>query len=205
MSRHRTVSRSGRPLRAAFTLIEAMVATAITAIAGSALLLGITSSLQTTTDALEQQIASGMAQQLMDEVCGARYCELGVDGYQTSFGPSTYESSGSGRERFDDIADYDGLRVQPAEDLWGVELGSEDGQGGVRHPGFRAPAGFLDNWRQEVDVYYVSPADPSQKLPGGQVSDYRAVEVRISYVDPERGTRELTQLRRVVAYVPPLP
>lgn len=176
----------------------------IMAVAGSALLLGIASSLQTTNDALEQEIALGMAQQLMDEVLGARYSAVGVDGYQTSLGPSSYESQGSGRERFDDIDDYDRLRIQPPEDMWGVALGCDDGEGGQRHPAFRATSGFFDHWRQEVDVYYVSATDPAVRLPQGQVSDYRAVEVRIYYVDPERGSRELVRLKRVVAYVPPL-
>lgn len=197
---------AGRDSRipAGFTLVEAVVATAITAIAASALLLGVSSSLQTTNEALEQAIAVGMAQQLLDEILGARYAAVGAGGHQTSFGPSSYEQGGSGRERYDDIDDYDGLRNQPPEDLWGIELGTEDGEGAQRHPNFQVPPGFFDNWQQQVDVYYVSESDLTTPLPVGQVSDYRAVEVRIYYVDPGRGGRELTRLRRVVAYVPPL-
>jgi type II secretory pathway pseudopilin PulG len=195
-----------RPFRlpAAFTLVEALVAISITAIAASVLVLGIHSSLQTTDEALQQTIALGMAEQLLDEVLGARYHAVGVDGYQIIFGPSWYEEHGSGRERYDDIDDYDDLRCQPPEDLWGVELGTDDGEGDQRHPNFRAPAGLLDPWRQEVDVYYVNPSDLASPLPLGQVSDYRAVEVRILLADPDRGTRPLASLRRVVAYVPPL-
>ena len=64
---------------------------------------------------------------------------------------------------------------------------------------------MIRQWRQEVDVYYVSEADLSKSLPKGQVSDYRAVEVRIVRVDSDRGNRVLASLRQVVAYVPPLP
>ncbi len=162
---------------AAFTLVEALLAISVAALAGSVLLLGITSSLQTTNEALQQTIANGMAQQLMDEVVGGRY---------------------------HDVDDYDGVRRQPPTDPWGIELGKDDGEGGQRHPDFQAPAGFFDNWRQEIDVYYVGESDLTTALPAGQIRDYRAVVVRIVYVDPERGERVLAELRRVVAYVPPI-
>jgi len=180
------------------------VAMTITAVAGSALLLGISSSLQTTNDALEQEIAQGMAQQLMDEVLGARYMATGDSPYNTHLSRSLFEAGGTGRERYNDIDDYNRLEIQPPEGMWGVELGSDDGEGDLRHPSFRVPSGYFDHWREEIDVYYVSPADPTTRLPLGQVSDYRAVEIRILYVDPERGSRELVRLQRVVAYVPPL-
>jgi len=192
-------------VRAAFTLVEAMVSITLTGIAASVLLLGIHSSLQTTDEAQEQTIAAGMAQQLLDEIVGARYHALTTDGYQISFSPSWYEKQGSGRERYDDIDDYDGLRIQSPDDLWGIALGSDDGEGGTRHPNFASPAGFFDDWRQEVDVYYVDESDLTTPLAYGLVSDYRAVEVRIVRVDPETGPRELANLRRVVAYVPPVP
>ncbi len=52
--------------RAAFPLIEATVAIALTAIAASVLLMGTTTSLGTGQDAQDETIAMGMAQQLMD-------------------------------------------------------------------------------------------------------------------------------------------
>ena len=192
------------PVAAAFTLVEALLAISLAALAGSVLLLGVSSSLQMSDEALQQVLADGMAQQLMDEVVGGRYQAVGIGPYQISFSPSAYELGGSGRERYDDIDDYHGLRSQPPTDLWGVELGKDDGEGGERHPNFQGPAGFFDNWRQEVDVCYVGRSDLTTALATGQVSDYRAVVVRIVYVDPERGERVLAELRRVVAYVPPL-
>ncbi|GAF73146.1 unnamed protein product, partial [marine sediment metagenome] len=98
---------------AAFTLVEALVAISITAIAGSALLLGIGSSLQSTTDAMEQTTAIGMAQQLIDEVLGGRYAAVGVGGYEINFGHSAHEQAGPGRQRYDDVDDYHGLRIKP--------------------------------------------------------------------------------------------
>jgi len=162
----------------AFTLVEALVAISITAIAASVLLLGIHSSLQTTDEALEQTIAVGMAQQVLDQVVGSA--------------------------TFDEIDSYENVVNQPPVDRWGIPLGDDDGEGGRRHPHFRAPAGFFDRWRQEIEVHPLSESDLTTPLPDGAASDYRAVEVRIVYDDPNRGPRELAKLRRVVAYVEPL-
>jgi type II secretory pathway pseudopilin PulG len=191
-------------LAAAFTLVEALLSISVAALAASVLLLGITSSVQTTDEALQQTIAGGMAQQLLDEVVGGRYMELGCSPYDTYLCPGAAETAPGTRELFDDIDDYNGFRSRPPTDLWGIGLGKDDGEGGERHPDFQAPAGFFDNWREEIDVYYVSPSDLTAGLAAGQVSDYRAVVVRVLYVDPEGGERVLAELRRVVAYVPPL-
>ncbi len=191
---------------AAFTLVEALIALLIASVAGSALLFSTTSALQTTDETLQRAVADGLAQQLMDEVVGARYAEYSVppQAYQTTLGPGSDERSVGTRELYDDIDDYNGLRQQPPTDRWGVALGTESADSLQRDPNFRIPAHYLDNWRQEVDVYYVDPADPSAAVSTGQPTDCRAVEVRIVHVDPDRGPRVLTKLRRVVAYVPPV-
>ncbi len=178
------------------------MALSITAAAGSALLLGVAGVLQTTSDSLEQTIAAGMAQQLMDEVAGARYMESGASPDDGALQPDGGEAATGTRELFDDIDDYNGVRQQPPTDRLGISLGLDDGEGGRRHPNFCTAPGTFDRWRQEADVYYVDPNDLTRRLSGGQVSDYRAIEVRIVYVDPDRGNRVLSSLRRVVAYVP---
>ena len=190
--------------RAAFSLIEAMVAISIAAVAGSVMLLGVTTSIQTTNEAMERTIAAGIARQLMDEIVGGRYAAKGVDGYQINFGPSAWEQVGSGRQRYDDIDDYHGLQTQPPEDPNGILLGTDDGEGGQRHINLQAPTGFLDDWSEEVDVRYVDESDLSTPLPHGSTSDYRTVEVSVYKDDPEGGRRELAKLKRVVAYVPPM-
>jgi type II secretory pathway pseudopilin PulG len=187
----------------AFTLVEALVAIAMTAIAGSVLLLGTASSLQTSEDALQRTIANGMAQQLMDEALGGRYMEFGGSPYDAVPAPGGAELSGGGRRLYDDVGDFNGFRGQPPTDLYGVALGTDNGQGGQRPAAFQCPAGFFQNWRQEIDVYYVDGGNPAVRLAPGRTSDYRAVEVRVVYNDPSRGARELARIRRVVAYVPP--
>jgi type II secretory pathway pseudopilin PulG len=197
-----TVNRRRPRQPAAFTLIESLFAVVLAAMAGGVLLLGVYSSMQATDEGLKEAIASGMAQQLMDEAIGQLYCEPGSTGYATTLGPTVSESQGTCRERYVDTDDYNGVRCEPPKDLWGMPLGSDDGQGGLRNTAFRAPSGIFDHWRQEVDVYYVSQTNPATALPAGQVSDYRAVEVRIVDDNPQSGPRQLVKLRRVVAYVP---
>ncbi len=187
-----------------FTLIEALAAIALTAVAGSALLLGMTASLQNTDDALRRTVAIGMAQQLMDEAVGCRYMELGGSPYDAVPGPNASESAAGTRLLFDDVDDFYGYRCQPPKDLYGIELGKDNGQGGERNPTFWCSPTFLQNWRQEVDVYYVSESDLTTRLPAGQTSDYRMVEVRVVANDPKSGPIVLANIRRVVAYVAPL-
>jgi type II secretory pathway pseudopilin PulG len=188
--------------RRAFTLVEAVVATSITAVAGSALLLGISSSLKTTNDVLYQSLAAGLAQRLMDEIAGKLYCGDPTTPYEYPLGPSAYESGGVCRERYTDTGDYNGFSAQPPKDYWGVAIGTEDGQGGTRDPHFQISSSLFANWQQSVSVYYVNPANLSQALPAGQTSDYRAAEVKIYFKDPNQGTRLLTTLRRVFTHVP---
>jgi type II secretory pathway pseudopilin PulG len=190
--------------RSAFTLVEALVSISIAAVAGSVLLLGITSSMQTTDEAIAQTLANGMAMQLIDEVVGKRYHSVDGDAYQTNLCASSYELGGTGRERYDDIDDYHGFQSQPPQGPFGTELGRDDGDGGARHPNFVAPEGRFDNWREEIDIYYVDESDLTTRLPFGVTSDYRVVEVRIIHDDPKRGSRELAKMRRVVAYVRPM-
>ncbi len=189
-----------------FTLIEAMVAMSITAIAASALLLGVASALQTTDEAVQGTVAAGLARQLMDEVTGARYLDYQYRHipYATYLGPETIELTSGTRELFDDVDDFNGFASQPPVDRWGIPMGEDDGEGQTRHPNFRIPSGVLENWQQEVTIYYVDLSSPTVPLVAGQTSDYRAVEVRIVRTDPDGRRRELARLHRIVAYVPPL-
>jgi type II secretory pathway pseudopilin PulG len=194
-----------RASRRAFTLVEALMATAVTAIAGSTLLIGITSSLKTTDDNVRATIAFGMAEQLMDEIAGRRYAGVGADPYQVNLGPTATEQAGSGRERYDDIDDYHGFAAGPPQDPLGVPLGRGQGDGTARNPNFQIYDGYLDAWRREVEVYYVDETDHAVRLTSPQTSNFRAVEVRIYYTDPVAGDVPLANLRRVFSYFPVSP
>ena len=199
----RSISKRRRS-NSAFTMIEAMLAITIMAMAGSILLLGTTASLETSKNGMYGAIARGMAQQLMDEIAGCKYFEPGVDPHSTILGPDGSEATGGTRQYYDDSDDFNGLRTKPPKDFYGIALGKDDGLGGQRNSLFQIPAGLIDNWQQEVDVYYVSESNLSTKLPTGQTSDYRVVEVRITANNPGQGTKVLATLKRVLSYVPPL-
>jgi prepilin-type N-terminal cleavage/methylation domain-containing protein len=195
---HSTSERHG------FTLVEALVAISIMAIAGSALLWGVAGAMQTTDDNLQEALAIGMAQQLMDEIVGNRYHAAGGGAYEYPMGASSWEKSGQGRERYNDIDDYNGQRYSPPIEYRGTAIGTGDDTGDLRHPSFRVGQDYFRNWRQEIDVFYVDPNDFSNNLSAGSRSDYRAVEVRIVRDDPDSDPRVLAELRQVVSYVPPM-
>jgi type II secretory pathway pseudopilin PulG len=207
LDRTNHIGQATRPMRRAtggFTLVEALVAISIAAIAGSALLLGVSSSIQGADDAMRRTIAYGMAQQLMDEVVGSRYIPLGGNAYDTTIGPSAAKIAAGTRQAFDAIGDFNGYRCKPPKDPYGIALGADNGQGATRNAAFQCSGTFLQNWRQEVDVYYVSDTNLTTKLAAGQTSDYRAVEVRIVYDDSKSGPVTLAKIRRVVTYLAPL-
>jgi type II secretory pathway pseudopilin PulG len=191
--------------RRGYTLVEAMVALSLTAMAGAVVLRSIETSLDAADQALQQTIAAGLAEQLLDEALGAMYCAPGGDSQQFPLGADAWESQGAGRERFNEIGDYHGFAAQPPEDPWGSALGQGDEEGGLRHPNFRSRAGGFAAWKQEVEVYYVDENDPSVRLPASQTSNYRAVEVVIRRQVGNNGYLELARLRRVIANLPTVP
>lgn len=166
------------------------------------MLLAVDTAVLSTDLAMEEMIAQGMARQIMDEVVGNRYKSAGADPYQYPFTANSWEQNGNGRERFDDIDDFNGFSTDDAEDRWGRPLGQGDGAGGLRHASLRVDDGQFDGWRQTIKVYYVDQSDLSSELSDGQTSDFRAVEVVIERQQANGRWHELARLRRVVAYVP---
>lgn len=185
-----------------FTLVEAVVAISITAIAGSAILLGVTSSVRTADEALKKTVALGLAEQLLDEICQARFRDVSEDVSTEPRvnGPGAAETS---RAMYDDVDDYRGLRTMPPADAWGVALGTESDGGAERHPNFRSSS-LMANWRQEVDIYSLDLADPTRRLATSASSRSREVIVRIVEVNPGGTSETLAELRRVVTWVRPM-
>lgn len=192
---------TGQPARHGFTMVEAAVAIALTAVAGAAVLVGVTSSIDATSDVVHQTLADGMANQLVDEVVGTVYAAPGSGARQVGLGPNSWETAGAGRSRFNDIDDFNGILTQPPTDPSGIVLGNDDGLGGTRHANLVAPANFYSRWRQNVAVYYVSATNFSQRLTGSNTSDYRCVDVKIDYNDPVRGWQTVSQVRRIVTFL----
>jgi len=183
-----------RPHRA-FSLVEALIALAIMALAGSVLLLSIESSLHSTTEAVERTIADGIAQQLLDEILSKRYSEDGL------IGPAVDELLGVSRQLFDDVDDYHGYASHPLRDQYGQPLGTGNDAGGQRAATFRVPADFFQNWRQRVQVYYVDPA--THTTASNDPTAYRAIEVVVEKVHVDGTVVPLSSRKRIIAYIPP--
>ncbi len=188
--------------RAAVTLVEAMVATTLTVMIGSSVLLSMSAAIDSAELGREHTIASGLAEQMLDEIAGRRYHALGAGPNQWPLGLAANE--GPQRVNYDDIDDFDGYSVA-AIDPYGIAYGQDNGQGGLRGTAFRCQPQWLSTWRLAVAVYYVNENNPSQRLAAGQTSNIRAVEVTVSVNRRGGGVQTLANLRRVFAYVPPTP
>ena len=188
--------------RRGFSLVESLAAISIMALAGGAIMMGLSAAIQTTEATLDTSIAMGIAKQLVDEVLGNRYAAVGAGPYQTQLTASQAELAGQGRELFNDSDDFNNFNAQPLEGVWGLELGQGNEAGGQRHPSFRLPTGYFADWREAIEVYYVDETDHSVRLTGSNTSNFRAVEVHIYRDNPDGTSRELASLRRVYAYVP---
>jgi type II secretory pathway pseudopilin PulG len=201
MMRH---DRLPRCLHGGFSLLEALVALSITVLAGAVLLLSVETTLDTTGDAVEQTIADGVAQQLLDEILSKMWFDPAEsdDPLLATLGATAWKLLGSGTERFNDMDDYHGYVAQPLKGVWGEVLGTGDDEGGQRLPNFRVRDDFFQNWRHRVEVYYVDPADHRIRLTS-ETSPFRAAEVFVEKIDADGGARILARRKRVVAYVPP--
>jgi type II secretory pathway pseudopilin PulG len=195
MFSRRASSRLPQRPRRAFSLVEALIALAIMGLAGSVLLLSIESSLHSTTESVERTIADGIAQQLLDEILTKRYSEDGL------IGPAVDELLGTSRQLFDDVDDYHLYVAHPLQDALGQPLGTGNDAGGQRAATFRVPAGFFQNWRQRVQVYYVNPA--THTTSSTDPTSYRAIEVVVEKVHPDGAVVPLASRKRIVAYIPP--
>ncbi|MBM3999708.1 MAG: hypothetical protein FJ297_09255 [Planctomycetes bacterium] len=197
-SDRRLARRESSARRAAFTLVEALLAMALAAVAASSILVAGYATLFELTGGMDRMLASGVARQVMNEIVGKPYCEPGTSAFATTLGT---ESGEADRSRFDDIDDYAKYACAPPADRWGVPLGQGDASGGSRPAAFQASSVCFSTWSVSVGVHYVAEGDWAVDLPAGQTSGYRAVDVVVSKT--EQGIpRELARLRRVVAHVP---
>jgi hypothetical protein len=184
-----------------FSLLEALLALSITALAGAVLLLSVESSLESTLEAVDRTIADGIAQQVLDEILTKQFVEDGSDPLLGSLGATAWELLGGGTSRFNDIDDYAGYVAQPIKGTWGETLGTGDDQGDLRLANFRVRADYFQNWRQRVEVYYVDPNDHT--LRSNTATPYRAIEVHVELIEADGAVVPLASRKRIVTYVPP--
>lgn len=194
--------------RSGFTLVEALVAISLIAMCGAALLLATELALDSSTRSVDEKIARGLANQLIDEILGLPYVEKGEPASQQwwQLGPETGEWSWPVvRNSYDDADDYRVLSMYPPTDEFAVELGLGDEQGGLRHPNFRVRDNYFDDWLVFLIIWHADESDLSANIySGSSVSGFRAIEVTIRKYNDDGTWQELTKLRRVFGYVPPV-
>lgn len=189
--------------RRGFSLIEALVCLTVISITSAALLLSVESTLDATMDAQEMTIASGLADQMLDEVLGQDWVDPSqTDPYPTSLSASSAETNGTGRTEYDDTDDYNDYESTPPTAIDGIALGQSDGAGRYLPASFQMSSTFLQRWRCKCEVYYVDEDDFSQELDDSDSGPYRAVAVSVFHRDGDAWRKVLTR-RRVITYVPP--
>ena len=180
-------------------MAECMFAMAFLSVAAAALLLDASGLITTTDSAMQQTVALGMAQQLLDELSGMRYMEVGASPTSATLGPESNDA-GPGWSGYDDIDDFNGLRAQPPTDRWAIALGNDNDNGYTRDPSFACTPNYLSRFHQQVDVFYVQSS--ALTTPTSTPTYYRAAKVQILYDDPKLGTQSIISLQRVFSYVP---
>jgi len=200
MFRRRICRRFAR--RTGVTQVEALVATTLTMMIGSAVMLSLTAAITSADYGQQRAIAQGIAEQLLDEIAGCRYHAPGSGPLAWPLGTEAGDgSTRASRDDLDDFAGYTAAVVDP----YGQSLGHDQGNGALRPAAFHCPDHWLQGWRVAVDVYYVAESNPQVRLNAGQTSHLKAVEVRVVANRQDGTTQTLAQARRVFAYVPPGP
>ncbi|MDA7980120.1 MAG: type II secretion system GspH family protein [Pirellulales bacterium] len=189
---------SRRSARSGFTLMESLVAVAIAAMTGAALLYAVSGSLTTSEALSERAIAQGIAGMVLDEISIAKYAEDVSSLDQWPLGPHT--SEGPLRSTFDDIDDFNGYEMKPPVDAWGIPLGTGNGAGGARDSDLVVREDLLSDWRVTIDVIYVDDDNPAVALGPGITSNTRVVEVNV-YIDRSAGATLVATARRVFANI----
>ncbi|HEX4909838.1 MAG TPA: prepilin-type N-terminal cleavage/methylation domain-containing protein [Permianibacter sp.] len=132
--RHRALRAVGRPPRG-FSLIELIVTIVVTAIALTALGVGLLAANQASVDPVVSMRAAALGQAYLEEILSKRFdennglggvtrCgETGQPACASSLGPD----SGESRQTFDDVDDYHGLDETPPQNALGETESRYDG------------------------------------------------------------------------------
>ena len=164
-----------------FSLVEAMTAVTLTAIACSAMLLSVSTAMQASEASRGSSQANMLAKELMTEISA---CQWADPTEPSHWGPETDETATPTRASFDDLDDYDG---------W---AGAPQTRDGVTYDQLQQalfPAVTSHNYRDytlSVCVQYVTST--GQSSPVGKVSLYRQVTVEVTH--PKHAPQELSRI-----------
>jgi len=180
--------------RSGVTLVETVIAVSLMTFAASALLTALSSSVQVSTDSLHVAVASGLADQLMDEIAMVKFPSA----------TSTFGGGGMGRTSFDDLDDYNGYSVSPPQARSGMLIGTEgqnsSGSALYRPQQFQPDPRSLSRYRQQVTVEKIAESGTTW-VTVSQSTTLRRVTVTITYTDALGKTTTLATQTRVFSNV----
>lgn len=184
--------------RRGISMVESLIAVAVTAVAGGALLSSLGAAVQASTHASDALIARGLADQLMDEVRAARFPQDG-----------DVRSLDSTRESFDDLDDYHGWSARPPVDRSGIALGQEGLMSGnvrqSRMTVLQADPSALANFTREVIVEPVESDGSGGWMAADASADSRRITVRVRYTDARLNSSTLAEVIQIISHVPSSP
>jgi type II secretory pathway pseudopilin PulG len=175
--------------RAGVTLVETVIAVSLMTFAASALLTTVCSSVQISTTSQHTVIATGLADQLMDEIASV------------SFPGSGSASTGSGRTGFTNFDAYNGYSASPPLARSGQVIGTEDTAATTRPQQFQPDPKLLSHFTQQVLVEKIADSGGSTWVTASQSTTLRRVTVTISYTDANGVTTPLAVQVRVFTNV----
>lgn len=152
-----------------FSLIELIVTIVVTAIALTALSMGLLTASRNSVDPIVSMRAATLAQAYLDEILSKRFDEQNGNGGVTRCGEPSQPActvvmaaeSGETRATFDDVDDYNGLNETPPADAFGVTQSNYDGfrvQVSVNYAGNEFSGfGIAQNSTKKITVTVTAP------------------------------------------------
>lgn len=189
-----------RSRRTGLTLVESLVSVTITAIAGVALFSAIGASLGASYSALNQNVGTGLADQMLEELAAVRFPRSS----------DTRPVSTASRKDFDDLDDYHNWSASPPVNKKGYPLGQEPvtilERYLITRPSLLVPeTSFLNRLRREVTVERIKPDSGSGWIVTTDDTDYRKVTVTIKLAttaDAGSQSHIISEVSRIFSYVP---
>ena len=182
-----------RRRRCGITLVEALAASTIAAVAGAALLTSIGNAIGTSSELTRISVAQGLAEQLMDEMESVRF--------PTQNAPANNRP----RRNFETLDDYDGWSCSPPVDRQGYPLGTEGNTFWFfyvpRRPMMQPNPDFMARFTRSVEVERVLPDATSGWRVVTQHTNFRRCTVTVTYTDAQARTTPLAQISRVFSHV----
>ena len=130
--------------RTGITLLETVIAVSLMTFAAGSLLTAVSSSVQVSTTSLHTAKATGLADQLMDEIASV------------SFPTSGTAATGSGRTGFNTFDAYNGYSARPPQARSGLAIGTEATSSTTRPLQFQPDPKLMSHYTQQVLVEMIA-------------------------------------------------